>query len=231
MSSGIAVDKLSTRPSWFAADEELVEQLRAGSQEAYAYLVEHYQHSIYNLTLRLLGNPHEAADMTQEVFIKIYRGIHGFNGDSNLRTWIYRIAVHEAANWRRWWLRHRGNRTVSLDLVDPEDGETRVFDNLLPDHAPLPSDQVMHAELESRLQAALNSLPIKYRTAVILRDVEGLSYEDIASTLHISIGTVKSRILRGRDLLRDKLKSLMARERSSEGLRKWERGGYELPIV
>lgn len=220
MSSGIAVDKFSARPSWIAADEELVEQLRAGSQEAYTYLVEHYQHSLYNLTLRLLGNPHEAADVTQEVFIKIYRGIHGFNGDSNLRTWIYRIAVHEAANWRRWWLRHRGNRTVSLDLVDPEDGETRVFDNLLPDHAPLPSDQVMHAELESRLQAALNSLPIKYRTAVILRDVEGLSYEDIASTLHISIGTVKSRILRGRDLLRDKLKSLMARERSSEGLRK-----------
>lgn len=219
MSSGIAVDKLGARPGWFAADEALVEQLRAGSQEAYVCLVEHYQHSIYNLTLRLLGNPHEAADVTQEVFIKIYRGIHGFNGDSNLRTWIYRIAVHEAANWRRWWLRHRGNRTVSLDLVDPEDGETRVFDNLLADKAPIPSDRVMHAELESHLQAALGTLPIKYRTAVILRDVEGLSYEDIASTLHVSIGTVKSRILRGRDILRDKLKRLMVKEQVSKAWR------------
>lgn len=210
MSSEMAVEKMGEASHWTPPMEgELVQQLRAGSQAAYVCLVGQFEHSIYNLMLRLLGNPHDAADMTQEVFIKVYRGINRFNGDSNLRTWIYRIALREAANWHRWWVRRRLNRTVSLDLVDPEDGETRVFENVLKDHAPTPPERVMRAEFEARLQAALRTLPVKYRMAVVLRDVEEFSYEEIAATLHISIGTVKSRILRGRELLRDKLRSLL----------------------
>ncbi len=212
MSSEIAVEKFAAKPQWMPAEMDLVEQLRAGSQTAYVRLVERYEHPIYNVMLRMLGNPHDAGDVTQEVFIKIYRGIHGFNGDSNLRTWIYRIALREAANWRRWWLRRRYNRTVSLDLVDPEDGETPVFENRLRDGSPDPAEQLMHSEMETRLQAALKTLPVKYRMAVILRDVEDFSYEEIATTLHISLGTVKSRILRGRELLREKLKVLLEQE-------------------
>jgi RNA polymerase sigma-70 factor (ECF subfamily) len=219
MSSEIAIEKLDARPQRVArAEVQLVEQLRAGSQQAYACLLEQYEHPIYNLVMRLVGNPHDASDVTQEVFIKVYRGIKGFNGNSNLRTWIYRIALREAANWRRWWLRRRYNRTVSLDLLDPEDGETRVFERALKDKAPNPAELVMHAELEARLQAALRTLPLKYRTAVVLRDVEEFSYEEIASTLHISIGTVKSRILRGRELLRDKLRGVLEKERASGGM-------------
>jgi RNA polymerase sigma-70 factor (ECF subfamily) len=219
MSSEIASEKLEARPQWVAtAEVQLVEQLRAGSQQAYVRLLEQYEHPIYNLVMRLVGNPHDASDVTQEVFIKVYRGIKGFNGNSNLRTWIYRIALREAANWHRWWLRRRYNRTVSLDLLDPEDGETRVFERALKDKAPNPAELVMHAELEARLQAALRTLPLKYRMAVVLRDVEDFSYEEIASTLHISIGTVKSRILRGRELLRNKLKGVLEKERASGGM-------------
>ncbi len=210
MSSELAIEKMGARPQWLAAAEgELVEQLRAGSQSAYARLMEQFEHPIYNLMLRMLGDPHDAGDVTQEVFIKVFRGIGGFNGESNLRTWIYRIALREAANWHRWWTRRRLNRTVSLDLVDPSDGETRVYENLLRDDGPDPSAQAIRAELETRIQAALRTLPVKYRTAVVLRDVEEFSYEEIASTLHISLGTVKSRILRGRELLRAKLKNLL----------------------
>ncbi|MBZ5536805.1 MAG: sigma-70 family RNA polymerase sigma factor [Acidobacteriia bacterium] len=210
MSSEMAVEKIGEARRWTSpGDGQLVEQLRTGSQAAYVRLVEQFEHSIYNLLYRLLGNPHDAADVTQEVFIKIYRGIGRFNGDSNLRTWIYRIAIREAANWHRWWLRRRYNRTVSLDLVDPDDGQTVVFENVLKDHALTPSERVMRLELEARLQAALRSLPLKYRMAVLLRDVEEFSYEEIASTLHISVGTVKSRILRGRELLRDKVRALL----------------------
>lgn len=213
MSSEMAVEKIGEAPRWNpSAEGQLVEQLRAGSQAAYVHLVGQFEHSIYNLLYRLLGNPHDAADVTQEVFIKIYRGIGRFNGDSNLRTWIYRIAIREAANWHRWWVRRRYNRTVSLDLVDPGDGETPVFENVLKDHAPIPSERVMRLELQARLQAALRTLPMKYRMAVLLRDVEDFSYEEIASTLHISIGTVKSRILRGRELLRDKVRTLLDAE-------------------
>lgn len=214
MSSEITIEKMGARPGWVAAAEgELVEQLRAGSEAAYACLIEQYEHSIYNLLLRLLGDPHDAADVTQDVFIKVYRGIRGFNGNSNLRTWIYRITLREAANWHRWWLRRRYNRTVSLDLVDPEDGETRIYENVLKDQSPSPPERIMKSELEARLQAALKTLPVKYRTAVVLRDVDEFSYDEIASTLHISIGTVKSRILRGRELLRDKLKTLLNSQR------------------
>ncbi|MFI5173507.1 MAG: sigma-70 family RNA polymerase sigma factor [Terriglobia bacterium] len=216
MSSEMAVEKIGEAPQWTPSLEgQFVEQLRTGSQAAYVRLVEQFEHPIYNLMFRLLGNPHDAADVTQEVFVKIYRGINRFNGDSNLRTWIYRIAIREAANWHRWWLRRRYNRTVSLDLVDPEDGETRVFENVLRDPMPIPSERAMRSEMEARLQAALRTLPVKYRMAVLLRDVDEFSYEEIACTLHISIGTVKSRILRGRELLRNKLRTLLDPHRLS----------------
>ncbi|MDD5542079.1 MAG: sigma-70 family RNA polymerase sigma factor [Acidobacteriia bacterium] len=212
MSSDLAFEKLEAAPRWVSGETELVAQLQAGSQEAYAHLVDRFEHTIYNLMLRMLGNPHDAADVTQEVFIKIFRGIRGFNGDANLRTWIYRIALREAANWHRWWLRRHFNRTVSLDLTDSEDGETRIFENVVEDHRPLPSERLLHAELEARIQSALRTLPIKYRSAVVLRDLEEFSYEEIARTLHISVGTVKSRILRGRELLKRKLKTLLDKE-------------------
>jgi RNA polymerase sigma-70 factor, ECF subfamily len=216
MSSEMAVEKIGEAPQWAPpAEGQFVEQLRAGSQAAYVSLVERFEHPIYNLMFRLLGNPHDAADVTQEVFVKVYRGIKRFKGDSNLRTWIYRIAIREAANWHRWWLRRRSNQSVSLDLVDPEDGETRVYENLLRDPRPTPAEWVMRSEMEARLQAALRTLPVKYRMAVLLRDVEEFSYEEIASTLHISPGTVKSRILRGRELLRDKLRTLLEPNRLS----------------
>ncbi len=183
-----------------AEDErELVERLRTGSETAFAWLVAQYQDAIYNLAFRILGDPGRAADAVQEVFLKVFRGINGFHSGSSIKTWIYRIAIREAANQKRWFWRHWRNQVAIEDQESSNDAAVR---EALVDRSDSPLAAAMSAELETVVHRALQAVAEPYRSAVVLRDVEGMSYEEIAEVLEISLGTVKSRILRGRQALR-----------------------------
>src|ERR1700741_734140 len=181
----------------------IVAELKAGSEAAYAWLIGEFQQPVYGLVYRGVNDPADAADTTQEVFLKVFRGIKHFHGESSLKTWIYRIALHEASNRRRWWFRHKAQETP----IDPiEAGETEQSrDERLVDPSESPFEQFAHAELRAVVEEALTHVPEPYRTAIILRDLEDMSYDEIADVLQISLGTVKSRITRGRDALRKRL--------------------------
>jgi len=139
------------------------------------------------------------------VFLKVFRGMKHFHGGSSLKTWIYRIALHEAANRRRWWFRHKAKETS----IEPETEANGVSDHAiqvaLMDHADSPFDSVAHHEVQRRVDEELRKVPEPYRTTLILRDLEEMSYEEIAEVLEVSLGTVKSRLTRGRDALRQRL--------------------------
>ena len=179
-------------------DRVLLEGLRAGAEPAYEELLAQYQQPVYNLIFRLLNDPSETADVLQEVFLKIFRSVGSFRGQSSLKTWIYRIAVNEAYNQRRWFTRHR-RQEVGLEA---EEEGSRCYRDTLPDPGRSPFDLAAGTEAHALVAEALEELNPAFRAAVILRDIEDLSYEEIAEILQISLGTVKSRILRGREALR-----------------------------
>ncbi len=188
-----------TAPDW--EDLELAEALRQGSEPAYEKLLERFQQPVYGLALRLLSDPSDACDVVQEVFLKVFRNIDHFRGQSSLKTWIYRITVNEAHNQQRWFFRHR-NREIGLeDEPDDARGAAAAF----PDAGRSPFDYVLDQEKRALIEEALARINSPFREAVVLRDIAGLSYEEIAEVLQISLGTVKSRILRGREALREKL--------------------------
>jgi len=190
------------------AQEEaaIVAELKAGSEAAYAWLMGQFQQPVYGLVYRIVNDPADAADTTQDVFLKVFRGMKHFHGGSSLKTWIYRIALHEAANRRRWWFRHKARET-SIEPVESEGsaaGEA-AMQTALTDKADSPFDNVAHHEVQRRVEEELRKLPEPYRTTLILRDLEDMSYEEIAEVLEISLGTVKSRLTRGREALRQRL--------------------------
>ena len=189
-------------------DARILRGLRAGIEGAYEELIEKYEQPVYSLVYRLTGNPSDACDVAQEVFLKVFRGVHAFREQSSLRTWIYRIAVNEAHNRHRWWVRH-GRREVSIER-DTETGEARA--ELARDPGRSPYDQAVDSENRALLERALAQVKPLFRTAVVLRDVQNFSYEEIADILQVSIGTVKSRILRGREALRKQLTTAAGRE-------------------
>jgi RNA polymerase sigma factor (sigma-70 family) len=152
----------------------------------------------------MLGDVADAADGTQEVFLKAFRGIRSFRRGSSLKTWLYRIAIHEALNHKRWFKRHL-QKNVSID-AEPEEGHAAIE---IEDLAATPFEQFAAHEIQAAVQSALQEIPEVFRSAVILRDLEGLSYEEIAEVLECSSGTVKSRILRGRRALKDLLEPLL----------------------
>ena len=178
-------------------DARLLRGLRAGIESAYEELLSRYQQPVYGIVYRLLGDQNDACDVVQEIFLKVFRSVHSFKERSSLRTWIYRIAVNEAHNHRRWFSRHR-KREVAIDR---EDGEYGAFE-IAPDPGPSPFDFALDRETHLFIERALEEISPVFRTAVVLRDIEGLGYEEIAEILQISLGTVKSRILRGREALR-----------------------------
>jgi RNA polymerase sigma-70 factor, ECF subfamily len=178
-------------------DARLLRGLRAGIESAYEELIERYQQPIYSVIFRLLGDQNDAYDVVQEVFLKVFRSVGSFRERSSLRTWIYRIAINEAHNHRRWFSRHR-KREVTIEY---EDEDHRPYD-ITVDPAPSPFDCALDRETHMLIEAALSEISPVFRTAVVLRDIEGLGYEEIAEILQISLGTVKSRILRGREALR-----------------------------
>lgn len=186
------------------AEEQFLERLRRGETAAFEQLVAERTGDIYALLFRLTSDPEEARDLTQETFLRAFQGIQRFRGDADLKTWIYRIAINQARNRWRWWRRRRRDVTVSLD--DPIGEREQTIGSRLRNEAAIdPEQEALAHERENQLREALQSIRTSYREAVILRDVEGFSYEEIAETLQINIGTVKSRLSRGRLELRHKL--------------------------
>jgi RNA polymerase sigma-70 factor, ECF subfamily len=184
-------------------ESALIEELRAGSEEAFAWLIAHYHQPIFSLLARTVRNRSDAADLTQEVFVKIFRGIKGFHGESSLRTWIYRIALREASNQRRWWMRHQQHEVPLEQEMSPQDGKTPVrLGDMLVDPAESPYEIALHEEARERVEWALRQVPEPYRTTLILRDIEGFVYEEVAAMQSVNLGTVKSRLVRGRACLR-----------------------------
>jgi RNA polymerase sigma-70 factor (ECF subfamily) len=174
----------------------LVHRCAVGDEAAFAELVAEHQRMVVQLAMNLLGDRDDALDLSQDVFILVFRTIGQFRGQSALRTWIYRIAVNQARNRHRFWRRrHRGDQ-VSLDAHVEAHGEFRCSPDAGPDRI------LAQKELAVRLQGALDALPFDQRTAIVLREVDGLSYEEIAFSLGVAVGTVKSRLTRARQTLR-----------------------------
>ena len=186
------------------SEDQFLEKLRRGDALAYERLVAEHSGDVYALLYRLTTDAEEARDLTQETFLRAFQSIDRFRGDSSLKTWIYRIAINQARNRWRWWRRRKRDVTVSLDATD-EHRDQPLAATLPSDNSPSPEQETLAHEREAQLREALQGLRRSYREAVILRDVEGFSYEEIARTLQISIGTVKSRISRGRLELRHQL--------------------------
>ena len=178
----------------------LIQRCATGDEAACADLVSEHQRMVVQLAINLLGDRDEALDLSQEVFLRVFRTIHRFRGQSSLRTWIYRIAVNQARNRHRFWRRrHRGDQ-VSLDQHLATHGEFPSGRDLTPDRV------LAQKQLAERLQRALDDLPFDQRTAIVLREIDGLSYEEIAFSLGVAIGTVKSRLTRARQTLRLQLR-------------------------
>jgi RNA polymerase sigma-70 factor (ECF subfamily) len=179
--------------------------LQAGSEEAFDWLIACYAPSVFRLAARILRDPADAADAVQDIFLKVFRGIGQFQGDSSLKTWIFRIAVNTAANQNRWWRRHK-EQEFSLDAEENGAGEKSF---VVADHAPDPFESLLSRETQEMVQTAMSRLPESSRTMLVLREMEGLSYEEMAGILHISLGTVKSRLARARHSLKHELELMM----------------------
>ncbi|MBA3515627.1 MAG: sigma-70 family RNA polymerase sigma factor [Pyrinomonadaceae bacterium] len=187
-------------------DTQFIERLKRGDASAFETLVAERSREIYGLLYRLTENSEEARDLTQETFLRAFQSIEHFRGEADLRTWIYRIAINQARNRWRWWRRRRCESTVSLDSAD-EWGNNPLAGTFPADSGNTPEQETLAHERERLLRAALITLGCAYREAVILRDIEGLSYEEVAAALRVSVGTVKSRLARGRSELRRKLEN------------------------
>jgi RNA polymerase sigma-70 factor (ECF subfamily) len=178
----------------------LVQRCAEGDESACAELVAEHQRLVVQLAMNLLGDREEALDLSQEVFLRVFRTIHRFRGQSSLRTWIYRIAVNQARNRHRFWRRRHRADQVSLDQHIADHGDFTSAGETTPDRV------LAQKELAEQLQKALDHLPFDQRTAIILREVDGLSYEEIAYSLGVAMGTVKSRLTRARQALRLELR-------------------------
>lgn len=206
MQAGMIVGDLAGVIAVRPEEADIVAELKAGSEEAFSWLIATYHQPIYSIIARTLQNPTDAADVTQDVFIKVFRGISGFHGESSLRTWMYRIALHEASNQRRWWSRHcRKEVTIEAETGHSADGQPLCIKDTLIDENESPFDMAAHAEIRARVEAELREISEPFRTALILRDIEGLAYEEIAEILNINLGTVKSRLMRGRAQIKARL--------------------------
>jgi len=194
---------------WGRDEAKLVNELQAGSEAAFDWLVTYYHGNVYNLVYGILSDPADAADVTQEVFLHAFRGIRGFRHGSSLKTWLYRISVRQALNHRRWFWRHH-RQQVSIDGED----EFKSLSLVLRDQEATPFEQCAAHEMQVEVRRALFEIPALFRSAVILRDIEGFSYEEIAEVLDVSVGTVKSRILRGRRMLKEILSPVLRPSKS-----------------
>lgn len=204
----IAIGQTDRTADVLPLEASIISRLQAGDITAFDEIFNLYKDMVFRLGFRLLGEREEALDLSQEVFLTIYRNIGAFRGECQLKTWIYRIVINRAANRSRWWRRHKKDMTLSLDHM-PGEPESKQILKSLPSQERNPYEEVYSLEIEDRIQQALQALPIEQRAAIIMRDLEGLSYEEIAESMRVSLGTVKSRIARGREELRKRLGGLV----------------------
>ena len=192
-----------TGSAFALADATYIEKLKAGDADAFDRLVTRYSNDIFSLLLRLTGNHEEACDLVQDTFLRALKAVGGFRGESDLKTWLYRIAINESRNRFRWWQRRRRDKTVSIDenLGNSESSDQ----DILAAPCPSPEDDALRREREVIMQRALCDLPSIYREPVVLFDIEGLSYDEICKALELNPGTLKSRLARGRQELKKRL--------------------------
>ena len=183
-------------------EASLVQRCATRDEDACAELVSEHQRMVYQLSLNLLNDHNEALDLSQEVFLRVFRTIHTFRGHSSLRTWIYRIVVNQARNRQRWWRRRHRAQLVSLDQHVQDHGELAEIVDRGPDRV------IGQKQLAERIRVALDRLPFDQKTAIVLREIDGLSYEEIGFSLGIAVGTVKSRLARAREGLRAQLRDV-----------------------
>ena len=191
--------------SWSDVDSReaaLIERCNAGDEIACADLVAAHQRMVYGLAFNLMGDRDEALDVSQEVFLRVFRTLSQFRGQSALRTWIYRIVINQVRNRQRWWRRRHRSELVSLDEHLRHFGDVESTREVLPDRL------LASKETATRIWDALDRLPFDQRIALVLREVDGLKYEEIAFSLDVAVGTVKSRLTRARQSLRAELLGL-----------------------
>jgi RNA polymerase sigma-70 factor (ECF subfamily) len=184
-------------------EASLIQRCVTHDEQACAELVNEHQRMVYQLSLNLLNDHNEALDLSQEVFLRVFRTLHAFRGQSSLRTWIYRIVVNQARNRQRWWRRRHRAQQVSLDQHVQDHGDLPETSN-----GGSPDRVLGQKQLADRIRVALDRLPFDQRTAVVLREIDGLSYEEIGFSLGIAVGTVKSRLARAREGLRNQLRDV-----------------------
>ena len=203
MAEGISVKQVPSI-TWTEVggrEAALIQRCAARDEDACAELVAEHQRMVYQLALNLLGDHNEALDLSQEVFLRVFRTIHTFRGASQLRTWIYRIVVNQARNRQRWWRRRHKSQQVSLDEHIRDHGELAEIGN-----GGSPDRAFGQKQLAERIRAALDQLPFDQKTALVLREIDGLSYDEIGYSLGVAVGTVKSRLARAREALRAQLR-------------------------
>lgn len=186
------------------ADLQLVERVQSGDREAFGLLVSKYQRKLLRLVMRLVRDPAEAEDVTQETFIKAYRALPNFRGESAFYTWLYRIGVNTAKNWL---VAHGRRMPVMSEIVDDE--SEGIEEGVLLRDDETPDRVLMSRQIGETVNAAMEALPEDLRTAISLREIEGLSYEEIAQVMDCPIGTVRSRIFRAREAIAARLKPLL----------------------
>jgi RNA polymerase sigma-70 factor (ECF subfamily) len=191
----------NSQPGVSEEDSRILRGLRSGIETAYEELIERYEQPVYNVVYRLLGNQTDACDVVQEVFLKIFRGVGAFREQSSLKTWVYRIAVNEAHNQRRWFSRHCRHEVP----IERESADHESFLEFAQDPGQSPYELARNSETRVLIEQALTRINPIFASAVVLRDIQDLSYDEIAEILQVSLGTVKSRILRGREALRREL--------------------------
>jgi RNA polymerase sigma-70 factor (ECF subfamily) len=209
---GVSVNRTRTgevgqkRMSEAQVDQLLVERVQNGDKYAFDLLISKYQHRIVSLVSRYVNDQADALDIAQEAFIKAYRAIGKFRGDSAFYTWLYRIAINTAKNW----LVAQKRRPPPTD-IDAADAEQYDMDSRLKDRA-TPENELMRDEIKTVVYDTIAQLPEDLRTAIMLREMEGMSYEDIATTMECPIGTVRSRIFRAREAIDQNLKPLLSED-------------------
>ncbi len=189
------------------SDQELVRRAKRGDRAAFDFLMERYQREVITVAHRMLGNFEDALDVAQEAFFRVYRGLSGFREEAAFRTWLYQITLNLSRHRRRWYARHRVGQTVSIDEPESEETDDPIAERL-PGRSPDPREQYAHRELREKIAQALEKLPEPLRAVVILRDIQGLAYEEIAAACREQVGTVKSRLHRGRAMLRQLLRGI-----------------------
>jgi RNA polymerase sigma-70 factor (ECF subfamily) len=225
LQADLTMGNLASALTLQSEEAALIAELRAGSEEAFAWLIARYHQPIYSLLARTVQDRAEAADLTQEVFVKVFRGVGNFHGESSLRTWIYRIALHEASNQRRWWMRHKQREVpIEQEISEGSSGTPSKLIEMLVDPSESPYEMAVHAETSALVEAALMQVPEPFRTTLILRDIEGFVYEEVAEMQGVNLGTVKSRLVRGRALLKAILTA------PATGNRSLRNAGFEVPL-